>query len=329
MGSIGNPARLRISCVIPTFNRGPVLVRSLEMLLDQTYQADEIIIVDQSTEVPPEVGERLRKMAESGKIQWIRQTEPNASMARNRGALASSGDVILFLDDDIIVESDFIESYALAFADEGVRGVAGQILEGDRETVDELDPRATDPEVGWTYCTRNYTRPIEGAFVISANMGVRRADFFAVGGMNERYYRGAYREEGDFAQRWRKSGRVFHFRPDVSLYHLGGAGVPSGGQRHWTYKSPQWMGWHHYFGDWYFILCHATWRTLPPLLLGSLRAAGFKKTNVRRPWMIPVHTFRWLSAFPYALWCRLRGPKLIGPDPLAATHCRPGSESPK
>ena len=311
------PDELKISCVIPTFNRGKVLVTTVEMLLDQTHKAHEIILVDQSTEVAGDVAERLRGWAEAGAIQWIKQTEPNASMARNRGALASSGDVIVFLDDDIIVERNFIQSYAVAFEDEEVRGVAGQILEGDRETVDELDPRASDPEIGWLYCKRNYTRRIQGTFVISANMGVRRRDFFEVGGMNERFFRGAYREEGDFAQRWRKSGRVLHFRPDVSLIHLGGHVVDSGGQRHWTYKNPQWAGWHHYFGDWYFMLNHATWRTLPRLLGGSLRAAGLNKKNYRRPWMIPVHMARWLSAFPYALWCRLRGPKLIGPDPLA------------
>lgn len=318
MRSIGSPNTLKISCVIPTFNRGPVLVRSLEMLLDQAHKADEIIIVDQSTEVPLEVAERLKSWAESGAIQWIRQPEPNASMARNRGALASTGEIILFLDDDIEVERNFIESYANAFSDERVRGVAGQILEGNRETVDELDPRVTDPEIGWLYWKRNYTCPVQGVFVISANMGVRRKDFFEVGGMDERFYRGAYREEGDFAHRWRKSGRVFHFRPDCSLFHLGAAGIASGGQRHWTYKVPYLTGWHHYFGDWYFMLNHVTWRMLPRLLNGLLHNAGFSRKNLRRPWLIPIHTVRWLSAFPYAVWCRLCGPKLIGPDPHAS-----------
>ncbi|MEI7820607.1 MAG: glycosyltransferase [Verrucomicrobiota bacterium] len=321
------PDELKISVVIPTFNRGKVLVHSIEMLLDQTHRAHEIIIVDQSTEVPAEVAGRLRQWADAGAIQWIQQTEPNASMARNRGALASTGEVIVFLDDDIEVGRNFIQSYANAFADEQVRGVAGQVLEGNRETVDEIDPRVSDPEVGWLHWKRNYTRPIQGVFGISANMGVRRGDFFAIGGMDERFYRGAYREEGDFAQRWRKSGRLFHFRPDVSLFHLGAAGIPSGGQRHWTYRKPYLTGWHHYFGNWYFFLNHATWRTLPQFCRGFIHTAGFNRKDLRRPWLIPVHTIRWLSAFPYALWCRMRGPKLIGPDPLAAAH--PGSESPK
>jgi GT2 family glycosyltransferase len=307
---------LKISCVIPTFNRGKVLVESIEMLMDQTHKAHEIIIVDQSTDVPVEVAERLERWAEASAIRWIKQAEPNASMARNRGALASTGDIIVILDDDIAVERNFIRSYATAFEDEKVRGVAGQILQGKRETVDELDPRASDPEVGWMYCKQNYTRPIQGAFVVSANMGVRRSDFFAVGGMDERYFRGAFREEGDFAQRWRKSGRVFHFRPDVSLFHRAGPGLEHGGARHWTHRTP-WVGWHHYFGDWYFILNHATFRSFPRLFRGSLNAAGLNRKNLRSPWMIPLHMARWLSAFPYALWCRLCGPKLIGPDPAA------------
>ncbi|OYW77083.1 MAG: hypothetical protein B7Z37_06070 [Verrucomicrobia bacterium 12-59-8] len=300
-----------ISLVIPSFNRRGVLVKSIQMLLDQTVPAHDILVVDQSTEIPPEVSIQLEQWHTEKKIRWIRQEAPNASMARNRGALESSGDIVVFLDDDIVVASDFVASYQRAFTDPEVLAVSGQILEGGRETVVALDLRATDPNIGWLFCKRNYDKPMIGNFVISANMGVRRAEFLAVGGMDERFMRGAFREESDFSQRWWKSGRVIHYRPDVSLYHLGGAGVADGGARHWTRKT-HWMGWHHYFGSWYFLLNHATWKSLPYLLALDLRSAGFNKRTLKTPWMIPFHFCRWLSAFPYALWCRCAGPRLIG-----------------
>jgi GT2 family glycosyltransferase len=299
-----------ISCIVPTFNRNSVLVRTVEMLLDQAVPAKEIVIVDQSTIVPPEVAARLNAWHNEGRIKWVQQKEPNASMARNRGALESTGDVVLLLDDDILVSQDFIASYQRAFTDESVLAVAGQILEGNGESIDAIDGRAYDPEIGWLFCKRNYSKPLIGAFVISANMGVRREDFMAVGGMDEHFMRGAFREESDFAMRWRKSGRTIHYLPDVKLYHLGGAGVADGGARHWTRKT-FWTGWHHYFGSWYFLLNHCTWRSLPHLLAVDIRSAGVNKRNLRKPWMIPFHLCRWLSALPAALLARLEGPRLI------------------
>ena len=283
------------------------------MLLDQTIPAHDIIVVDQSTEISPEISLRLQQWHTDNMICWIRQEEPNASMARNRGVLESSGDIVVFLDDDIEVASDFVASYQRAFADPEILAVSGQVLEGNRETISVLDVRSTDPEIGWMFCRRNYDKPLTGNFVMAGNMGVRRAEFLVVGGMDERFMRGAFREESDFGLRWRKSGRVIYYRPDVTLYHLGGAGVPDGGARHWTRKT-HWMGWHHYFGSWYFLLNHATWKSLPYLLAVDLRSAGFNKRTLKTPWMIPLHFCRWLSAFPYALWCRCRGPRLIGKD---------------
>ena len=302
-----------VSCVIPTFNRGVVLVTTIQMLLDQTVSAHDIVVVDQSTETPPEVAIQLQHWHTEKKIRWIRQEEPNASMARNRGALESSGDIIVFLDDDIEVSSDFVASYQRAFEQPEILAVSGQVLEGNCETVAMLDSRAADPDFGWMFCRRNYDKPLTGNFVMAGNMGVRRADFMAVGGMDERFMRGAFREESDFGLRWWKSGRVIHYRPDVSLYHLGGAGVADGGARHWTRKT-HWTGWHHYFGSWYFLLNHASWKSLPYLLAVDLRSAGFNKRTLKTPWMIPLHVCRWLSAFPYALWCRLAGPRLIPKD---------------
>lgn len=301
-----------LSCIIPTFNRRQVLVRTVEMLLDQTHPAHDIVVVDQSTEIPPAVEARLQQWHQGRKIRWVRQEEPNASMARNRGVLESSGEVVIFLDDDIEVKPDYLDSIAFAFSDPHLQAISGQVLEGECKTVSCLDSRSTDPVIGWLFFRHNYDKALDGSFVMAGNMAVRREAFLEIGGMDERFMKGAFREEADFGERWRKSGRSIQYRPDVSLFHLGGAGVADGGARHWTRKN-QWIGWHHYFGSWYFLLNHATLKSLPYLLAIDLRSAGINKRTLKRPWMVPVHLCRWLSAFPYALWCRLSGPRLIRP----------------
>ena len=305
------PPALRFSCVIPTFNRGMVLVRSIETLLDQKVSAHEIIVVDQSTVCPEEARMRLERWRDAKSIQWIRQEEPNASMARNRGALAATGDVIVFLDDDIEVESDYILRWQRVFEDAEIECASGQVLEGQGETVSVLDSRADDPEIGWLYGVRNSEQPRKGLFLMAGNMAVRREPFMSVGGMDEWFMKGAFREEADFAMRWGKSGRVVHYRPDVPIFHLGVAGISDGGARHWTRKN-HWTGWHHFFGFWYFFFNHAQWRALHLIFAGGLRSIGCNKRILQnRPWTIPFHFCRWISAIPLAIYARIKGPRLI------------------
>src|SRR5262245_4037064 len=101
------PCKMRISCVIPTMNRGEVLCSTVEMLLSQSAPPYEVIIVDQTPEHNESVRSRLKAWQEKGEIKWLAQSEANASKARNTGALTASGDVVLFLDDDITIKPDF------------------------------------------------------------------------------------------------------------------------------------------------------------------------------------------------------------------------------
>lgn len=301
-----------ISCIIPTLNRGMVLCDSIKGLLNQTFPAHEIIVVDQTPVQPSEVARQLQHWQDDGLIQLLHQSQPNASAARNRGAQQAKGEILLFLDDDIEVHDGFLAAYAEAFSNPAVRGVAGQVLEGNCEVMDKLPVDALNPEHEWMFFPRNYAHPLVTGWLISCNAAVRKNDFFAVGGMDENYPRGAYREEADFGRRWTLSGRRFHFLPSCSLHHLGITKVPGGGARNWTQDGPL-IGYHHYVGEWYFFLGFATRKNWKKLLSGWYRSAGFTKRNLMRPWWIPVTFVRWISALPIAAWLRLQGPKLAPP----------------
>ncbi len=87
-----------VSVVIPTYNRGYVLMRAIDSVLKSTYQNFEIIVVDDtSTDNTPDV---VRAIQDS-RVQYIRH-EKNAgvSAARNTGIKASQGILISFLDSD-------------------------------------------------------------------------------------------------------------------------------------------------------------------------------------------------------------------------------------
>lgn len=299
-----------ISCIIPTLERGQVLCDTIEMLLAQSYRAHEIIVVDQTPAPAEAMRERLAAWHQHGSILWLHQSEPNASKARNAGALAATGEVALFLDDDIRVKPDFLAAYAETFARTGTPAVCGQVLEGDGRTVDELPNVKAESEVAWLHFPRNYSKECETNFMMSGNAAVRRKIFLTLGGMDENYDRGAFREESDFAMRFARAGHSFRFQPKASIYHLGNVGATEGGSRSWI-RNKRIAGFHHCVGDWYFTLGFGRRRAVPYLLRVSLRHFVVNRFNVTHPWWLPVLFMRWLAALPLAAWRRFLGPRLI------------------
>src|SRR6267154_5966637 len=88
-------ARVSISCILPTLSRGEVLCATIRMLLRQACEPREIIVVDQTPVHEKFHQQALASWIEERRITWLRQSEPNASKARNAGALAATGDVLL------------------------------------------------------------------------------------------------------------------------------------------------------------------------------------------------------------------------------------------
>ena len=88
---------MKISVIIPVFNRSAVIGRAIESVLNQTYPAHQVIVVDDaSTDETPRVLERYLP-----RIRIIRLTQNRGvSAARNAGIRAATGDWIAFLDSD-------------------------------------------------------------------------------------------------------------------------------------------------------------------------------------------------------------------------------------
>jgi GT2 family glycosyltransferase len=296
-----------ISCIIPTLGRGDVLGDTIPMLLQQSWTPHEIIIVDQTPPHQTRHRRALKAWAGAGMIKWLYQSEPNASKARNAGAIAATGEVLLFLDDDIRIAPDFLSCYVETFVRTNAIGVTGPVLEGANTLTVELDSRAFTSQLGWLLqFPKNYAKECETSFMMSGNMAVRRDVFLALGGMDENYERGAYREESDFAMRFRRGGYSFRYSPRCSIVHLGPAHVPQGGARTWQRGREFWY-FHHCVGDWYFNLGFMTTRTAGPLFARSLRHFVFNRQSLARPWRLPFALVFWLAGFPVAAMKRISG----------------------
>jgi glycosyltransferase involved in cell wall biosynthesis len=92
----GNSRGISISVVIPAYNAEKSISRTIESVLAQTRQADEIIVVDDGS--TDDTAERIKKFG--SKVRYIYQENAGPSVARNRGIETAGGEWIAFLDAD-------------------------------------------------------------------------------------------------------------------------------------------------------------------------------------------------------------------------------------
>ncbi|MGB7564122.1 MAG: glycosyltransferase family 2 protein [Prochlorococcaceae cyanobacterium] len=110
---------MHISVVIPTYNRRPILEKCLRALEQQRLAAPivgyEVVLVDDgSTDDTIEWLER--EAAAFPHVRLIRQDHGGPAEGRNRGVANARGDVIVFIDSDLVVTADFLLAHARALS---------------------------------------------------------------------------------------------------------------------------------------------------------------------------------------------------------------------
>lgn len=101
----------KLSVIIPTYNRLAWLQRVIEGLLSQTYQDFEVIVVDDGSN--DEIGNLVKELISKAPcgLSYIRQENQGAGAARNTGVKQATGDLVLFIDDDVIPAPHLLEEH--------------------------------------------------------------------------------------------------------------------------------------------------------------------------------------------------------------------------
>jgi len=99
-----------LSIIIPTHNRKETLARGLDSLGNQTYPVSdfEVIVVDDGSE--EEICGDLHSRRYPFVLRCVRQPNSGATVARNHGAEISHGELLVFMDDDIVLLPETLQT---------------------------------------------------------------------------------------------------------------------------------------------------------------------------------------------------------------------------
>ncbi|HSY49332.1 MAG TPA: glycosyltransferase [Thermoanaerobaculia bacterium] len=284
-----------ITVAIPTYNRGAIVVETVERLLTLDPPPDAIIVVDQS----PALNEPLARLHRQGRIQLIRLDAPSIPRAMNEALLAARTPLVLYLDDDVEPSSGLIAAHERAHVPEDRWAVVGQILQPGEEPRHFEQPE-DDLEFHFNHDSGRFV-----ANVMAGNLSVKRDQAIAAGGFDENFVGAGYRFETDFALRLIGEGGRIWFAPEATLRHLR---LATGGLRsygdHRSSPSPA-----HSAGDYYFAIHHRKplWR----YALRRIRRNVATRYHLGHPWTVPTKLIGELRGLMLARRLARGGRKLI------------------
>ena len=195
---------MELSVIIATKDRAEYLDEALRSLAAQEDAPSfEVIVVDNgSTDATAHVVERARE-AYAFELSYVYEERPNRGAARNRGIAAATGEVVVFVDDDVWAPAGFLKAHAAAHAGAGTFCVSGPIL-----NVPDYHER---PKPG----IANYSR----AFLCTCNVSISREALKWVKGFDEQFNLYGW-EDTELGVRLRENGVRPKFAWDAFIYHI-------------------------------------------------------------------------------------------------------------
>lgn len=209
------------SVIVASRDRPGLLLDLLVSLAKTTPFPGEVVIVDDGSVTP--IASHLPSRNWPFRLLVLRNESANGpANARNRAVHASRGDLLLFTDDDCVVDERWVEALAspLATEDRQLAGVGGRVLARDGDLYSRyfefhrvLEPRPHDA-----------SHPERVPYLVTANCAVRRDAFMRAGGFDETI-RFAGGEDAALSMRLAKSGFYFHRQPTAVVRHRFRPGV--------------------------------------------------------------------------------------------------------
>ena len=202
-----------ISVVIPTYNRLPILEKCLRALesqrLSDALEGFEVVVVDDGS-TDGTVDWLLHRQDEFPHVRLVQQEHGGPAEGRNRGVHHARGDVIVFIDSDLVVTEGFLVCHAQALQRSWQQ-------RGDRlcftygavvNTADFEDPTRE----------RHKIRDLSWAYFATGNVAIDR-EVLEASGLFDTGFRLYGWEDLELGERLRRMGVVLVRCPEAVGYH--------------------------------------------------------------------------------------------------------------
>lgn len=224
-------ASLPTSIIVCTRDRPNDLERCLASIRDMRHPQFEVIVVDNAPTT--DVSRGIVASLGDSDVRYLRVDTPGLSRARNAGIRAAKYDHVAFTDDDVVVDSRWLQALGGGFAaNRDVGCVTGLVASGQLESRSQ---RYFDRRVSWAQNTRMTVFRLHeppagvplfpfqfGAYGTGANFAAKRSLLFELGGFDEALGAGSPTgsgEDSDLFVRVVLEGHALLYQPDAVVWH--------------------------------------------------------------------------------------------------------------
>ena len=206
--AIGRPCAARVSIIIPAYNAASTLAECLTRIFQSTYEAIEVILVDDGST------DGTRAIAANFPARVV-ATEGRAgpAAARNLGAHVAEGDILFFIDTDVMLRPDSIDRLVERLAEGDVDGVCG--VQAVQMRHRDLVSQYKNLWMRWTYLRLRGDVPL---FYTTA-AAILRTRFWQAGGFDPAYATPSL-EDTAFGQKLAHLGIRVQVQPDLEVEHV-------------------------------------------------------------------------------------------------------------
>lgn len=206
-----------LSIIIPTYNRVAQLQNVLRALEAQDYPTEEFEVLVVSDGAIDGTEAFLRTYQPNYVLRPIFQPNQGVAAARNNGVQQARGEIVIFIDDDVVPSQQLVRQHAETHAAEGQNVVVlGPMLTPDDHTM--------QPWVRWEQAMlyKQYDAMVGGKHPPTArqfftgNTSLARCHLLNAGGFDHRFRRA---EDVELAYRLADMGIRFVFNPQAHGYH--------------------------------------------------------------------------------------------------------------
>ena len=164
---------IKVSVIIPTKNRKKILRKYLQALNNQSYDHNkfEIIIIDDGSSEDNKT--MIEKINLKPEVNYIYQENTGPAQARNRGIKLAKGEYVVFIDDDIIVNRNFLKNHMKNHKSNDNVIVHGPVI----YTNDLENPRNTEKKM----------RDFSNAYFATGNASIKKDHLKKVGLFDSRF----------------------------------------------------------------------------------------------------------------------------------------------